>query len=273
MDGAGEFEPWAAVGEREAVSTLLERALEEETAAAARLAPEARRARMRWYRRARQLAAHLDAAGIDVPAEHLTRYAAPPVRRTRLPGKYQMRCLNNLREHARFAALFPELMGAGEPRRFRDLSAGPCANHEVIAHYGHVVELSDFFGARRRMRGAAYRNIHADIGCEVMHFDGSQLPYAAPGAPYDHVLCYQAIDAYAPSEGWAERIDAMLGMATRSVALIFNPPAPGEGLSRDAATTDALVDLVLEEIETPVQIRKTHCPDTGLPAAVIARAR
>lgn len=97
----------------------------------------------------------------------------------------------------------------------------------------------------RPVEGWAYQPIIESLGLDVRLLDGRQRPYPFEDKSVDVVCCYQAIDAFAPPEKWAEVAAEFCRIARRSVVVGYNPlPIRQAGEDdRQAAARTAWLEL------------------------------
>jgi hypothetical protein len=244
--------------------------------------PEASRVTARtenWFRRTAQSWQSLNNNGVSIPSDFLQPYSFP--KQEFLPAnfelsansgrliyemvqpKYQLRAHNVLREFDRWHALCPEIMQRGHSCDILELSSGGCGGAEVVHHFGHNYQATDFLAGR----GSVYAPIHASLGLAAVDFDGSKTPYGFGDKSYDYVACFQAIDAYGDEEEYPIFIDEMLRIARQKVILIFNPglKARRENLENG---TELLIQNPLADRYPGLNFMR--CPSTGMPAAVIS---
>jgi hypothetical protein len=170
--------------------------------------------------------------------------------------KYQIRGYNCLRELFRISRFCPELLDPETNYDVLELSAGSCANHEVLSLYNNTVTLADYFDGR----GSAYTPIYEWLGIEPIDFDGSRMPYGMADDSYDYVLCNQALNAYGKPALWPAYIREMVRIARQKVVLVFN----SYPRHREAHT-----DFARELWRIYPDVKTATCPDTKLPAVII----
>ena len=213
----------------------------------------------KWTKRTRNLWQELTENGVKIHDSLLETY---PIDfnnffNSNITMKYQIRGYNCLRELLRIAKFCPELLKPEREYKILELSAGSCANYEVLSLYNNNVTLADYFDGK----GSAYTPIYDSLGIEPIDFDGAKIPYGMGDDSYDYVLCNQAVNAYGPPDQWAAFVGEMARIARQKVVLVLN---------RYPRQPEAQTDFAKEVCGLYPDVRTTSCPDTKLPAVVIS---
>ena len=110
-------------------------------------------------------------------------------------------------------------------------------------------------------RGSCYEPIHKWLDVDIIDFDGGILPFDMADKSYDHILCYQALDAYAEPGHWMDRILQMERIARKKIVLVFNP----DGYRKFASVENIMAEIAQKYKST----KQAVCPDSNLPAMTI----
>ena len=197
----------------------------------------------------------------ELPAQFRTDYRLGNYasdRITRVMWKYLMRPLNCERSWLRLHQHMPELL-SGPPKDILELSTAHGSLLEILRWKGHRVTGTDCawavngstaqvksprrhwhfcllerLGSLRHdhpvaesVEGWPYQPLIESLGLGVTLHDGGRIPYPFADKSQDYVICYQAIEAYAPPERWVEIVDEMCRIARHAVVIGFNPPPLG----------------------------------------------
>lgn len=213
----------------------------------------------KWTKRTRNLWLAMTEEKVKIPDSLLEIYPIDFNKffESNITMKYQIRGYNCLRELFRISRFCPELLDPETKFDVLELSAGSCANYEVLTLYNNTVALADYFDGR----GSAYTPIYESLGVEPIDFDGGQIPYAMDDDSYDYILCNQALNAYGKPELWSAYLQEMVRVARQKVVLVLNwyPKRP-----------DAHTDFAKEISRLYPNVKTTVCPDTDLPAVIIS---
>lgn len=164
--------------------------------------------------------------------------------------KYLSRADNLTRAWSRICSHFPETTGTSENLKILEFSTAHGAMLELWQALGHSAQGTDFcvpdkFRKKYNpvspgsqifknkhphqtdapIKGWIYQPIIESIGGTVHLFDAGKLPYDFKDNSFDHICCYQAIEAYAKPADWEDIVAEFCRIARRSVVIGFNPPS------------------------------------------------
>lgn len=192
-----------------------------------------------------------------LPDQFKTPYALGNYDRDRVSDimwKYLVRQVNCQRAWVRLNHHMPEAL-VGGPLDVLELSTAHGATLEILRSFGHRVVGNDYpwvvEGADRRHKGERrswhrtilddvtavthdnpvadpvegwpYQPIIESLGLDVRLFDGGAPPYPFDDDSVDHVVSYQAIEAYGGPDRWLDFIREMCRIARKAVVVGFNP--------------------------------------------------
>ena len=193
----------------------------------------------------------------------------------RIMFKYLERNTNLALAWARVCHHMPEIVASGTPLSCLEFGTAHGALLEVWRALGHDVVGTDFpwragnepvltpsrpwhraalkacrdrgHGGlmARPVEGWAYQPIIESLGLDVRMIDGRNRPDPFDDKSFDVVCAYQAIDAFAPPEEWADVVSEFCRIARRTVVVGFNPLPirEAEAPDRKAAARDAWLRL------------------------------
>ena len=179
----------------------------------------------------------------------LGNYEVSQVNRV-IARKYLNRKDNLKRAWSRICSHLPETTNTDESLKILEFSTAHGAMLEIWQALGHFAEGTDFcvpkkyrkkynpldkeqklFDASHKnkigdtIEGWIYQPIIESIGGKVHLFDAGKVPYDFDDNSFDHICCYQAIEAYAKPADWGTIVAEFCRIARRSVVIGFNPPA------------------------------------------------